>query len=216
MTQVFDAYVRSRLFKPVFCRPADPESKGKVENCVKYVKQNFLTNRPYADLETLQEQAEAWLQRTGNAMVHATTCKVPFEEWCQECKDLLPYVAVLMPKEETGHTVLKTNCVRYKGNIYAVPIGTYKGNGTKVRLEENGASLIISSMAGVEITRWIMPAGRGITVTDDNHKQDTLPHSCPICNHSYSKIPSNHTLRPCHAFQENRNAALRNTSQKQP
>ena len=173
MTQVFDAYVRSRPFKPVFCRPADPESKGKVENCVKYVKQNFLTNRPYADLETLQEQAEAWLRRTGNAMVHATTCKVPFEEWCQECKDLLPYVAVLLPKDEAGHTVLKTNCVRYKGNIYAVPIGTYKGNGTKVRLKEKGASLIISSMAGVEITRWIMPAGRGITVTDDNHKQDT-------------------------------------------
>jgi len=173
MTQVFDAYVKSRPFRPVFCRPADPESKGKVENCVKYVKQNFLTNRPYTDLETLQEQAEAWLKRTGNAMVHATTCKIPFEEWCQECKDLLPYVAVLLPKEEAGHTVLKTNCVRYKGNIYSVPIGTYKGKDTKVRLEEQGATLIISSMSGVEIARQIMPAGRGITVTSDSHKQDT-------------------------------------------
>lgn len=89
MTQVFSAYVGSRPFRPVFCRPADPESKGKVENCVKYVKQNFLTNRSYTDLETLQEQAEAWLKRTGNAMVHATTCKMPFDEWCLECKELL-------------------------------------------------------------------------------------------------------------------------------
>ena len=174
MTQVFDTYVRSRPFRPVFCRPADPESKGKVENCVKYVKQNFLTNRPYTDLETLQEQAEAWLKRTGNAMVHATTCKIPFEEWCRECKDFLPYVAVLLPKEDAGHTVLKTNCVRYKGNIYLAPIGTYKGKDTKVRLEEKGATLIISSsMSGVEIARQIMPAGRGITVTSDNHKRDT-------------------------------------------
>ena len=173
MTQVFDAYVRSRPFKPVFCRPADPESKGKVENCVKYVKQNFLTNRTYTDLETLQEQAEAWLKRTGNAMVHATTCRVPFEEWCLECRDLLPYAAVQLPEEEPGHTVLKTNCVRYKGNIYSVPIGTYKGEGTKARLEEQGATLIISSMSGVEIARHIMPAGRGVTVTSDSHRQDT-------------------------------------------
>lgn len=34
MTQVFDSYVKSRPFKAIFCRPADPESKGKVENCV--------------------------------------------------------------------------------------------------------------------------------------------------------------------------------------
>lgn len=172
MTQVFDAYVRSRPFRPVFCRPGDPESKGKVENCVKYVKQNFLTNRSYTDIETLQEQAEAWLKRTGNAMVHATTCKVPFDEWCLECKDLQPYVAVLLPKEEDGHTVLKTNCVRYKGNIYSVPIGTYKGKDTKVRLREEGAELVISGMSGVELYRHIMPAGRGVTVTSDSHRQD--------------------------------------------
>lgn len=173
MTRVFDAYVKSRPFKPVFCRPADPESKGKVENCIKYVKQNFLTNRPYTDLETLQEQAEAWLSRTGNAMVHATTCRIPFEEWCLECRDLQPYVALPLPKEEAGHTVLKTNCVRYKGNIYSVPIGTYKGKDTKVRLEEQGATLIISGMSGAEIARHIMPAGRGMTVTSDSHRQDT-------------------------------------------
>lgn len=171
MTKVFDAYVRSRPFKPVFCRPGDPESKGKVENCVKYVKRNFLTNRPYIDLATLQDQAEAWLKRTGNAMVHATTCKIPFEEWCSECKDLHPYVAVLLPKEDAGHAVLKTNCVRYKGNIYSVPVGTYKGSDTRVRLEENGAALIISGMSGGEIARHIIPAGRGNIVTSDSHKR---------------------------------------------
>lgn len=37
MIMVFDAYVRSCPFMPVFCRMADPESKGKVENCVKNV-----------------------------------------------------------------------------------------------------------------------------------------------------------------------------------
>lgn len=173
MTQAFDAYVRSRPFKPVFCRPGDPESKGKVENCVKYVKQNFLTNRTYVDLDTLQVQAEAWLARTGNAMVHATTCRVPQEEWALECRDLLPYTPVQLPKAEQGHAVLKTNCVRYKGNLYSVPLGTYKGKDTRVKLEESGASLIIRSMSGVEITRHIMPAGRGNKVCHKSHQRDT-------------------------------------------
>lgn len=35
MTSVFGSYVKSRPFNVIFCRPADPESKGKVENCVK-------------------------------------------------------------------------------------------------------------------------------------------------------------------------------------
>ena len=55
MTTVFESYVKSRPLKPVFCRPADPESKGKVENAVKYVKHNFLLNRQYSTLENLQE-----------------------------------------------------------------------------------------------------------------------------------------------------------------
>ena len=94
MTQAFDAYVRIRPFNPVFCRPGDPESKGKVENCVRYVKQNFLTNRSYVGVEPLQGQAEAWLARTGNAMVHAATCRIPQEEWASEYRDLLPYTPV--------------------------------------------------------------------------------------------------------------------------
>ena len=82
-------------------------------------------------------------------------------------------MVVLLRAEDAGHAVLKTNCVRYKGNIYSVPVGTYKGNDTRVRLEENGATLIISSMSGGEIARHIMPAGRGNIVTSDSHKHDT-------------------------------------------
>ena len=38
LTQVFKAYVEKRKFDTYFCRKADPQSKGKVENVVKYVK----------------------------------------------------------------------------------------------------------------------------------------------------------------------------------
>src|SRR5690606_35090132 len=53
LTSEFRAYVKQRGFSTFFCKKADPESKGKVENVVGYVKKNFLYNRSYKDLETL-------------------------------------------------------------------------------------------------------------------------------------------------------------------
>jgi len=44
LTTIFKRYTKSRSFKLHFCRKSDPESKGKVENVVQYVKKNFLYN----------------------------------------------------------------------------------------------------------------------------------------------------------------------------
>ena len=173
MTTVFESYVKSRPFKPVFCRPADPESKGKVENAVKYVKHNFLLNRQYSTLENLQEEAEAWLSRTGNGMVHSTTMKVPQEQWYIECRSLLPHIPLALSSgTDAGHQVMKTNSVRYRGNIYTLPIGTYKGEGSVVYLKEEGVSLVITDSDGHEIARHIMPSGSGQKVINSNHLRD--------------------------------------------
>ena len=173
MPQVFDSYVKSRPFSVTFCRPADPESKGKVENAVKYVKQNFLLNRTYSSLDNLQKEAEAWLGRTGNMMVHGTTCKIPYEEWCKECKDLFPYTPVTSTPASAGHKVVKTNSIKYRGNIYSLPLGTYKNDSSRVLLEESNGELIVKDMEGKEFYRAIIPAGTGNVVLNKNHFRDT-------------------------------------------
>lgn len=169
MTEVFDSYVKSRPFTAIYCRPADPESKGKVENVVKYVKQNFLHNRPYHSLENLNEEAVAWLNRTGNMMIHGTTCKVPYDEWCRECKDMLPYTPVNALETSPGHKVLKTNCIRYKGNTYSLPSGTYKDETSRVYLKEEFGDLIVRTDSGITIARHRIPAGKGQTIINKNH-----------------------------------------------
>lgn len=173
MTAVFGSYVKSRPFNVIFCRPADPESKGKVENCVRYVKQNFLLNRAFSTLENLNREAVAWLNRTGNMMIHGTTCKVPYDEWCKECKELYPYYPVASMKQADGHQVIKTNSIKYRGNIYSVPLGTYKDDSTRVLLSEEAGDLVIKAMDGAEIARHIIPAGRGNIVINESHYQDT-------------------------------------------
>ncbi|MCT3699054.1 transposase family protein [Elizabethkingia anophelis] len=49
----FRPFCDSNPFKAIFCRMADPESKGKIENVVKYVKQNFLRGRLYKTVPIL-------------------------------------------------------------------------------------------------------------------------------------------------------------------
>jgi transposase len=43
LTREFREYASCQGLKLVFCRKSDPQSKGKIENFVKFVKQNFLT-----------------------------------------------------------------------------------------------------------------------------------------------------------------------------
>ena len=172
MTTVFDSYVKGCVFKPIFCRPADPESKGKVENVVKYVKQNFLQNRQFTTVDDLNEEGLKWLQRTGNAMVHNTTCKIPFEEWKEECRHLLPYIPITVSEEKKGYKVIKNNTVRYKSNTYSVPPGTYVNEESRVLLSEENGALIIADMEDVFITRHVIPAGKGNLTINKNHRRD--------------------------------------------
>lgn len=172
MTEVFASYVKSRPFEVIFCRAEDPESKGKVENVVKYVKYNFLLNRQYSNLDNLNAEALAWLGRTGNAMVHGTTCKKPYEEWCHECKHLNPYIPLMNVGPSGGHKVLRTNSIRYRGNTYSLPLGTYKGPDTTVYLSESSGNLIVKDAEGHEITKHLMPYGSGNTIINRNHQRD--------------------------------------------
>ena len=173
LTDVFDRYRASRPFRVFFCRPGDPESKGKVENVVKYVKQNFLYNRIFVDINTLNEQAIAWLNRTGNMMKHNTTCKIPYDEWCKEQKYLHPWHAVFSPEKHNGYKVIKTNVIKYQGNTYSLPFGTYKNDETRVFITESDDQLIIKDIEHNIIATHLIPAGKGQTIINNNHRRNT-------------------------------------------
>src|SRR5690606_9183100 len=156
-----------------FCRRADPESKGKVENVVKYVKRNFLYNRHYRDLETLNDEAVAWLHRTANNLPHGTTGKVPREELQIELASLNPFYPVTIPQPEYPvHAVRRDNTISWKGNLYSVPLGTYAGPGTTVAVKPSGEGITVLDAAGSTLcTHRVSPLkGQKIILTD--HKRD--------------------------------------------
>lgn len=169
------SYVAQMDFKVIFCRPRDPESKGKVENAVKYVKYNFLKAREYRSLEALQEEGIAWLERTGNGKAHCITGKVPAEELAEERKHLLPLMPCQKAEERPDRQtrmVVKTNLFKYGGNEYSVPNGTYQGRDTKVTIADDGDTLTVRDMNGTVIAIHAKPHGKGIVIRDKNHLRD--------------------------------------------
>lgn len=174
LTATFKQYTRSRSFKLHFCRKADPESKGKVENVVQYVKKNFLYNRSYWDIDTLNTEASCWLARTANALGHNFTKKIPREEYYIEKKFLNPYTPLVVENKETKtYHVRKTNAIAYKSNFYSVPMGTYQGSGTQVIVKEMANVLEIYSLDRVLICTHPISSIKGQFIANTNHKRDT-------------------------------------------
>jgi transposase len=174
LTSVFSKYVDNRKFSTWFCRKADPETKGKVENVVKYVKQNFLYNRSYYDLETLQDEAVAWLNRTANHNPHGKTKRPPYELWQQEKGHLSEYTPLKLQFDDCPlYQVRKDNVIVYKSNLYSLPVGTWKHKETKVNVEEHGNKLHIKDLSGKLICCHEIALGKGETVQNNNHKRDT-------------------------------------------
>lgn len=174
LTATFKQYTKSRSFKLHFCRKSDPESKGKIENVVQYVKKNFLYNRSYWDIETLNTEASSWLARTANALGHNFTKKIPQKEYDLEKQYLNPYTPLAIEDQQTKtYHVRKTNAIAYKSNFYSVPMGTYKGTGTLVAIKEAAGILEIYSTGQELICSHKISSGKGQFIANTNHKRDT-------------------------------------------
>ncbi len=173
LTNGFHAFVDQQHFKPVFCNKSDPESKGKVENAVKYVKQNFLKGRLFTDADHLNEECLAWLERTGNGAMHHGIYRIPSEVFEQERPHLQPYYGTpVAPKVEMKeYCVRKDNTISYHCSYYTVPSGTYRNAATRVLVEEQEGHLhIYSKETGKRIADHPLSEVRGVLVQDPSHK----------------------------------------------
>lgn len=173
MTYTFERYVAQRGFEVHFCRKADPQSKGKVESVVKYVKSNFLSHRIFSSEELLNQEVQAWLHRTANGQVHGTTKKVPAEELAIERAYLHPFhpITSLEPASK-AYAVRKDNTLSYQGNYYSLPRGTWRGKGTKVWVRAEAGQLIICQKDNTEIARHPISLEKGKQVRNNDHFRD--------------------------------------------
>jgi transposase len=173
LTSVFRQYVHGKGFKLRFCRKSDPESKGKIENVIKYIKNNFLYNRTFYNEETLNDEAIAWLSRTANALPHSFTRKEPREEWQLEKPLLATFIPESMPVPAMTYMVRKDNTISWKGNFYSLPYGTYQGRGSSVMVREESDKLIMMiPQSRQELCSHTISLEKGTKVINTDHKRD--------------------------------------------
>jgi len=175
LTRGFRTLVREHGFEPVFCRKSDPQSKGKIENVVKYVKYNFLRGREFIDIDLLNKEVLGWLERTANGTEHHGIRRVPSEEFETEKAHLMPYNGVpTIPCESLmQHHVRKDNVITYRGNYYTVPTGTYRGHQALVYIEEKEDRLYIySHETGKTLAVHKISGDKGRLVSNTSHRRD--------------------------------------------
>jgi transposase len=133
-TEGFQSFVNSVKFNIYLCRGNDPESKGRIENVVKYAKHGFAKHRIFHNIDSFNEDCMKWLERTANGKEHETTKKIPAEVFSIEKQYLIPVSELKFNyavNENIPYPVRKDNIILYKSNRYRVPKGTYE-SGKKV------------------------------------------------------------------------------------
>ncbi len=89
-TKEFSSFIEEMGLKMYVCRKADPESKGKIENVIKFVKYNFLASRDFEDVAEANRSLEKWLKRRANGKLSQATKRIPAEMFEEERNHLRP------------------------------------------------------------------------------------------------------------------------------
>ena len=155
-------------FVPRVCRPYRPETKGKIESTIRFLKQNFWPGIRFDSMPDLNQQARDWMEKV-NRQTHATTRAVPYDRLPQE-----PLLRIHeQPDYDTSYMedrrVAKDCTLSYRGNRYSVPF-RYAGKTVLVRESVKGGRIQIYSDIHV-IAEHQLADGRGRMVLDPEHYQ---------------------------------------------
>jgi hypothetical protein len=98
-TKQFGDFIEEMELKMWVCRKADPESKGKIENFIKYIKYNFFAVREFENITQSKESLISWLERRANGKISQATRKIPLIEIETERRFLKPLRHSIYRKE---------------------------------------------------------------------------------------------------------------------
>jgi transposase len=171
-TYEFEKFKQVFGFEVWLCRKSDPETKGRIEAVVKYMKNGFAAHGLFTDIKTWNMCCGDWLVRTTNRKIHGTTKKVPAEVFLVEQQYLSPApFTKAVPEDIVTRGVRKDNTVLYESNRYTVPIGTYKP-GLKLELKVDDGFLSLFDEKGAIVASHKISPERGKLVRNSNHLRD--------------------------------------------
>lgn len=175
LNQRFHQYATAAGFTIRACEGYDPESKGKVEAGVKYVKHNGLYGDVFACWRDLEQMLADWLDQTANQRLHGSTGQPPQALYEREekakmlayltpsCLDA-PQAAVVTRKAD------KTGLIAWQSNKYSVPMAYQNA---RVRVHEQEGRLLISDLSTGEcMAEHLLCLEKGQVIKNTHHYRD--------------------------------------------
>jgi len=176
LNQRFHQYATAAGFHIRACEGYDPESKGKVEAGVKYVKQNGFYGETFAHWSDLEVYLSDWLDRIANQRVHGSTGQQPAMRYQnEEQANMKLYLTPSCVSENPAQAKMtrkvdKTGLIAWRGNKYSVPLAYQRAQvGVKVK---QGQLQITDLSTGQTIAEHTLRLETGQIIKNTDHYRD--------------------------------------------
>jgi transposase len=159
-------------FTPITAAAADPETKGKVEALVRYVKSDCMPAEGFASLDAANRRGRVWMDEA-NAAVHPETRAVPVERLAVERPLFRPLRERPVVASGERRRVDKCATVRVASARYSVPahlVGRWvevQVAGDEVRVHHEGAEMALHPLqapggSSIDATHYPTPPPTGL------------------------------------------------------
>ena len=172
-------------FIPRLCRPYRPQTKGKIERTVGFVKKDFFIGGRFTSFTDLNSQLKKWLSRV-NSIPNGSTHEIPTERYKQESLQQLGNVPPYNNRREESRKISKDSFISYLGNLYSVPY-RYAGMTARLQISDSTFKIIIGSE---EVCTHEIQHGHGKVVHVKEHFKgllsEVLKQNCSLRDHNPS------------------------------
>jgi transposase len=172
-------------FETRFCRPYRPQTKGKIESGIKYLKRNFLPGRRFRSLAHLNWELEKWIIETADERIHGTTHQRPAQRFIEEKRLLINRVQPYVYVPTIQRKVSQDSMISWSSNRYSVP-WIYVGHCVDLRI--SGNQLLVSFQSTLIATHEILQGKHQHSMCQQHYagllhrspkKQQALPQHDP-------------------------------------
>jgi len=165
-TATFKDFAATLGFVPRVCRARRPQTKGKVESGIGFVKDNFLPGRSFTDYGDLNRQAIEWCDRQ-NKRIHGKTGERTIDRLKEENLKPLPASDKYQRFMEEVRKVHKDGLLSFGGVRYGVP---WQYSGKEVVVRERNGKIEIFYEGKVIATHEKRYRSRGVVFLKDQYK----------------------------------------------
>ena len=174
-TKDFKCFIDEMELDMYVCRKADPESKGKIENFIKYAKYNFFGTRDFTDLQGANVSLQGWLERRVNGKISVATKRIPAELIIEERKHLRSIRNSIFRKQQVrqreDRIVNDKSMICVQSCQYSVP-QSYKNQAVEIYLTQT--SLFVYDIhCGKEIAKHDLSPIQGQRIIIREHFRHT-------------------------------------------